>query len=323
MTDLALAPAGAPAPATGATSAAALAARIEVPRHLPIRSYDGQPLRHLSHSSVAKFWLCPDSWRRHYLLGERFPPTGAMFLGSRVDEALTHYYRHWLDTGERLPAKNVMRFFGRNWKRQLEAENDKLGVAWDQRLDRAAALKLGVRALALAFEELVPRIGEPVAVQRRVELRLGPVEWTIEGHLDLETRRHQRGSENPVEEIVDYKVKGGSAITQPAAARNPQASLYLAARWLEGRPATRFQFAQTLIPGGQRKTMATSLIPTERTVGELRGTLVRIALAATQIATYYERFGADRPWGFADPASWKCSPRYCEHFAACPGGAGL
>ncbi len=36
-------------------------------------------------------------------------------------------------------------------------------------------------------------------------------------------------------------------------ARNPQASLYLAARWLEGSPATRFQFAQTLIPGAQRK----------------------------------------------------------------------
>jgi hypothetical protein len=200
---------------------------------------------------VARFWLCPDSWRRHYLLGERFPPTGAMFLGSRVDEALNYYYRHWLETGERLPLKEVMRFFGRNWKRQLEAENDKLGVAWDQRLDRTTALKLAVRALALAFEELVPRIGEPVAVQRRVEFRLGPVEWTVEGHLDLETQRHEPGSENPVEEIVDYKVKAGSAITAPAAARNPQASLYLAARWLEGRPVFRIRRYCTVTYPGQ------------------------------------------------------------------------
>jgi PD-(D/E)XK nuclease superfamily len=321
MPHLTLLAADSQAAANGAATAAELAGRIRLPRELPTR-YDGQPLRHLSHSSVTKFWLCPDLWRRYYLRGERFAPTGAMFLGSRVDDALTHYYRHRLETGEQLPLQEVERFFGRNWKRQLEAENDKLGVACDERLDRPTALKLGVRALALASEQLVPRLGEPVAVQRRVELRLGEVEWTVEGYLDLETRRHEPGSEEPVEEVVDYKVKAGSAITEAAAARNPQASLYLAARWLEGRPA-RFQFAQTLIPGAQRKTMTTSLIPAERTTGELRATLARIALTAAQIATAYERFGADGPWQWADPSSWKCSPRYCEHWRGCPGGAGL
>jgi hypothetical protein len=321
MTQLTVAAADSQAPANGTPTAAELADRIRLPRRLPPR-HDGQPLRSLSHSSVTKFWLCPDLWRRHYLLRERFAATGAMFLGSRVDDALTHYYRHWLETGERLPLKEVTRFFGRNWKQQLEAENDKLGVAWDERLDRASALKLGVRALELAFEQLVPRLGEPIAVQRRVELRLGPVEWTVEGYLDLETRRHEPGSGQPVEEVVDYKVKAGRAITETAAARNPQASLYLAARWLEGRPA-RFQFAQTLIPGAQRKTIATSLVPAERTIGQLRATLARIALTAAQIAAHYERFGADEPWGWADPTSWKCSPRYCEHWASCPGGGGL
>jgi hypothetical protein len=322
MSHLTVLAADSPGPANGAPTAAELADRIRLPRHLPPR-YDGQPLRHLSNSSVTKFWLCPDLWRRYYIGGERFAPSGAMFLGSRVDDALTHYYRHWLETGEQLPLAEVKRFFGRNWKRQLEAENDKLGIAWDERLDRATALKLGVRALALAFEQLVPRLGEPVAVQRRVELRLGPVEWTVEGYLDLETRRHEPGSEQPVEEIVDYKVKAGSAITEAAAARNPQASLYLAARWLEGSPAARFQFAQTLIPGVQRKKMTTSLVPAERTVGELRATLARIALTAAQIATAFERFGADGPWQWADPTSWKCSPRYCEHWRSCPGGGGL
>ena len=59
MTDLALAPARAAAPATGATSAAGLAARIEVPRRLPVR-YDGQPISHLSNSSYTLFLACPD-----------------------------------------------------------------------------------------------------------------------------------------------------------------------------------------------------------------------------------------------------------------------
>jgi hypothetical protein len=181
MTDLALAPAHNRTPAAGATSAAALAARIEVPRRLPPR-HDGQPIGHLSNSSYTLFLACPDAWRRRYLLGEKQPPSGAMFLGSRVDETLTYYYRHWLEHRERLGLRELKRFFGANWKQQLGAENDKLGVAWDERLDRHTALKLGVKALVIAFEELVPQLGEPVAVQRQVEFRLVPeLEWTIEG----------------------------------------------------------------------------------------------------------------------------------------------
>ena len=38
---------------------------------------------------------------------------------------------------------------------------------------------------------------------------------------------------------------------------------------------------------------------------------------------FNERYGPDQPWGFADPTSWKCSPRYCAHWASCPGGRGL
>jgi hypothetical protein len=45
--------------------------------------------------------------------------------------------------------------------------------------------------------------------------------------------------------------------------------------------------------------------------------------AASQIDADHRRFGPDVPWGFADPAGWKCSPRYCDQDAACPGGGGL
>jgi hypothetical protein len=69
--------------------------------------------------------------------------------------------------------------------------------------------------------------------------------------------------------------------------------------------------------------MSASFVTTTRTVGQLRGALARIAQAASQIHAYYERFGPERPWGFADPAGWKCSPRYCHHHARCPGGRGL
>jgi hypothetical protein len=57
MSDLALAPAD--TPAQGATTAAALAARIDVPRRLPPR-HDGEPIRHLSHSSYALWVNCKE-----------------------------------------------------------------------------------------------------------------------------------------------------------------------------------------------------------------------------------------------------------------------
>src|SRR5947208_7881896 len=99
-----------PAPQVGAAvaipGAAQLAARIEIPRRLPPR-YDGQPLQHLSHSSVTRFWLCPESWRRYYVCGERHAPTGSMFLGRRVDDAITLYYRRILEHGERLSLDQV------------------------------------------------------------------------------------------------------------------------------------------------------------------------------------------------------------------------
>ena len=48
-----------------------------------------------------------------------------------------------------------------------------------------------------------------------------------------------------------------------------------------------------------------------------------VALTENALRILHERYGPDEPWGFADPSGWKCSPRYCGHFARCPGGGGL
>ena len=320
MTNLALAPAGAAAPAAGTSAAAALASRIEVPRRLPPRS-DGEPIRHLSNSSYTLFLACPEAWRLKYLQRKKEPASGAMFLGSRVDDALTLYYQRLLDHGEPLDLAQVKDAYRDLWHAGLAAEEQGRDVDWSD-IHQNAAFELGLQALALTFEQLVPKLGEPLAVQRRLEFTLAPglVEWTIVCYLDLETRVGAVGGES-IDRVIDYKVKG-SLIGQATADRDPQASLYLAGRWLEGRPA-EFTFAQIAKPGRQRRQMSAALITTHRTCGQLRSSLARIALAASQIDAYYRRFGSDRPWGFADPASWKCSERFCAHWRACPGGAGL
>ena len=319
MSDLALAPAD--TPAQGATTAAALAARIDVPRRLPPR-HDGEPIRHLSHSSYALWVNCKEAWRLRYLQGRKEPPSGSMFLGSRVDNALSLYYRTILEHDERLDTAQVKDAYRDLWHTELQAEEQLQGVDW-QDIHQHAAFELGLQALELTFEQLVPKLGEPLAVQRRLEFTLAPgvTEWTIVCYLDLETRGHSPAGE-PIDQIVDYKVKG-SLIGQPTADRDPQASLYLAGRWLEGRPAAQFAFAQIGKPGRQRRQISAALTITRRTPGQLRASLARIALAAAEIDAYYRHFGSDRPWGLADPTSWRCSARFCSAWPTCPGGAGL
>ena len=122
--------------------------------------------------------------------------------------------------------------------------------------------------------------------------------------------------------VVDYKVKT-TPLTQPKADHDFQPAVYLAGRWLERDPAARSRSPRWRSPARGGSEMAASLVSTTRSVGQLRGALVRIAQAARQIVACYERFGPDEPWGFADPAGWKCSERYCEAWQRCPGGAGL
>jgi hypothetical protein len=54
-------------------------------------------------------------------------------------------------------------------------------------------------------------------------------------------------------------------------------------------PAEEFYFAQIAKPGPRRKQMSTALVQTTRTIGQMRATLARIALAASEIVATYER----------------------------------
>src|SRR5438105_8943636 len=110
-------------------SAADLAARIPVPKRLPER-YDGEPLRHLSPSSYGLWVSCPEAWRRRYIKGEKPPPSGAMFLGSRVDDALSAYHRRILEHGDRLAVDQVLDLYRERWHAELDAERDKQGIDW-------------------------------------------------------------------------------------------------------------------------------------------------------------------------------------------------
>jgi hypothetical protein len=181
MSDLTVARPVSDAPVT----AAELAARIPVPRRLPER-YDGEPLRHLSPSSCSLWVSCPEAWRRRYIKGEKPPPSGSVFLGSRVDDALSECHRRILEHGDRLAVDQVLDLYREQWAVELEAEQGERGVDWEEELSEPSAFEVGRQAIELAMAELIPHLGDPVDVQRRLEYSIAP-EWTVLCYLDLET----------------------------------------------------------------------------------------------------------------------------------------
>lgn len=420
-----------PAPIVSTT---ALAGRLNVPVQLPV-GYKGEPIPHLSHSSLMRWMGCPDDWRRHYIKGERGPRSGAMFLGNRVDDTVSIFYRRQI-AGEVLSLEQLEDALRDNWRENLASEDG--AIDWEPYLAGDRALNMGLAAVRITHEQLIPRLGQATAVQRKFELRLAPgLKWTILGYVDLDTVRRQHvyvdqtgasyavrdegeaiptitmayedapkelrpqvkigrttydpsdaidehrravaayderverieregprpGEKNPrtpkalpdievpvdavarfgdiikvtVAGITDFKVKNAPASASQAH-HDPQASLYLAERWLTEIDCRDFRFAQVAKPGARRQAIATSLVRTTRTVGAMRAVFMRYAMAAAQIVATYNTFGPDQAWGFAPDGHWKCQPdaesaltpggratrgRFCTHWAACPCGAGL
>ena len=79
-----------------------------------------------------------------------------MFLGRQVNDAITLYYRHILEHGERLSVDQVKDAFWDGWKAAAEAEREQLGIAWETDLREDSAFKLGLDAVELTFGRADP-----------------------------------------------------------------------------------------------------------------------------------------------------------------------
>jgi len=245
-----------------------------------------------------------------------------MFLGSMVDKTLGHCYQTQLDTGEILPLGDLQQFYESTWKEQREREEADRGIDWSE-IQPQAAHDIGLAGIDVALKELVPQLGRPVAVQRKIEFALTPrCEWAVQGFLDLETEVEQFGAEEPVKVVIDTKVKG-DPVQQPKANTDLQASIYLTGRWIEGNPAQEFWFAQLLRPGRRRAKTGSKITTTSRTSAQMRQTRMRIARVAEAIVANYDRHGPERPWPFAEPGHWQCHRRFCDAWGVCPAGGGF
>ncbi len=323
------------------------AAILQAPVVLPPR-HDGDPIQHLSHSSHSLWLSCPDAWRRRYLLGEKFPASTSMFIGTACDSALTAYAEARISGNDSMELGDLLAAYDAGWEPALEDQQQ--GINWGE--DNPDEVRTeGRRLVEHAFTHLLPYIGKPVAAQRKLEFRLSEQhQWTVQGYLDLETERveivaidphtseivqvvaidgHPVGvapdgtelQERVVRGVVDYKAKN-KLISQYDADKDFQPSLYLTGRALAGDPAEDFAFAvmRRANKSGQVDARITRTI---RTPAQMRGTVARMAAMANGIVAFYEKLGPEQPWPYADPTGWKCGPKFCGFFSTCAGGAGL
>lgn len=301
------------------TTATTSAPALVVPLSLPPMP-DGSPRDHLSVSSYSTWRQCREKWRRRYILGIRDPENGAMFLGKRVDDTLTHMYRLRI-AGEHLAADQVADVFRGIWQDELA----KASVIWTNEEPRDRLFSVGLEAIAYFLEHMAPLLGEPVATQRKIQMRLAPqAQWTVLGYVDLETVIDGADEEGPSrqEAAVDYKVKG-KVIQQQEADGDMQAGLYLTQRALEDNPADRFMFASLRKPDkrAQNGAVGGSVVTTAPSPLRYRKVLIRLAQFAREINAAYHTFGPDQSWEFATPGeNFPCSPKFCSHWDHCPGG---
>ncbi len=270
----------------------------EVPRLLPLRC-DGSRLMSLSASSLRLFWKCPERWRRRYLLRQREPQGGAMVVGKSVGAAITAHFAAQI-AGEGLSLTEaddlvVAEFDESAGKPLTDFGSDEPDTLREQ----------GREALRAYLEELAPQV-RPRAVERKFELRFdGGVEWSVIGYLDVEDESG---------EVIDTKVRA-KHVSAIDAGSDPQATLYLLARRLEGRKEGRFSF-HSIRRGAVRSGPRCLVVPAERGARALHAFEGRVAATARQIAACAE----SGDWPLSSPDAWWCSAGMCLHWEGCPGG---
>jgi len=73
--------------------------------------------------SRLNLWLkCPLAWKLRYIDGVKTPPTPALFLGTRVHEALEMFYRH-RQLGVGLSVETAVKRIADSWEAAVETES--------------------------------------------------------------------------------------------------------------------------------------------------------------------------------------------------------
>ncbi len=111
--------------------------------------------------SRLNLWLkCPLAFRLRYVDRIRTPPTPAMFLGTRVHDALELFYRH-RQLGVPLPMEAAVQRIADTWEEAIEADQMRFeSVDAEQTLQQQAAGLVRMYLQQLAADDEIPLVVE-------------------------------------------------------------------------------------------------------------------------------------------------------------------
>ena len=218
-------------------NAAQLAARIQIPA--AARRYDGQPLQHLSHSSYSRCVLCPEDWRRRYMLGEKKRPRDRCSSAARRRRDLALLpadpRRH-----EQL-ASTRSRTRSGTWQAEPTQSASNSGSPGNR--PPSSAFELGLEAVELTFEQL--------ATPRRAGRRPAKVEYTLapgsSGASSATSTSRPRRRRRAIGRR--RRLQGQDHAAQPAKADHDSSPRVPRRALARRRPAEEFCFAQIAKPG--------------------------------------------------------------------------
>lgn len=253
------------------------------------------PIEHLSYSSISTYLLCPESWRRRYILKEKTLTATALVFGSAVHNTIEACIQGGGSLQER---------WHENWAAQVAQDGE---IEWGT--DTAGSMAAdGERILStpavLDMIEQVRRNYDPTrehSIERRVELRVPGVPIPIIGYIDIITRDGVPG---------DFKTASRMWAADKAS-QEMQPLVYLAALNQAGIHDHDWRFRFFVITKNSRPTA--KVFETQRSPTEvLTGLFPTIQQVWADIQA--ERFPKVT-------TGWKCSPKYCEYWPTCQGGA--
>lgn len=253
-------------------------------------------LQHLSYSSISTYQLCPESWRRRYIEGQKELTSTALIFGSAFHGTVQTY----LQVGGRLAD-----IWSDKWGEQIAREND---IAWEGdtpeslrengwRMFDTPAVWSTIERIKTAYD---PQREQ--SVERRVELHVPGVSVPIIGYIDVVLKDGT---------LADFKT---AARMWPADStdkpdKRMQPLVYLAGLNQAGINDHGWAFRYYVFIKSAKPTVKVfdmQLKPAE----VLTGLFPQIRQVWTDIQA--ERFPKVT-------AGWKCSPKYCGYWNDCQG----
>lgn len=134
--------------------------------------------RHLSHSQVSTYLLCPLRYKLSYV--ERVEPdfvSSALVQGSGIHEVIASFYQAHLQN-ERLPREEMVRQFHSFW----EAEEQKKPIKFNGD-DREATIAMSERLIEVFCEKVQPK--QIIAIEEPFRISIGEELPDLVGVIDL------------------------------------------------------------------------------------------------------------------------------------------